>query len=95
MTNVSIELPESFDNAIEKHLYAIATATIEQVRKDMSITKEYLSFNEVTSNVLDVSRGTLEKWIETGLPVYKIDAKRYFKRADLYNFIEKHKHINE
>lgn len=93
MANVSIELPAAFDESIKRHLTAVANATIEQVRRDMTITKDYLSFNEVTGHVLDISRTTLDKWVSMGLPVYRIDAKRYFKRSDLYNFIEQYKEV--
>lgn len=91
MASVNIELPTTFDEALYKHVTAIANEAIEQVRKDMTITKDFLSYNEVTKNVLDVSRGTLMKWISLGLPVYQIDGKQFFKRKDLYNFIETYK----
>lgn len=88
---LTFELPKEFEAEIKKALQAVYLEAMEQARRDATITKDYLSYNEVIKVTLDVSRGTLDKWITLGLPVYAIDGKKYFKRQDLYNFIERYK----
>lgn len=69
-----------------KNLYLEA---IDQARRDMSITKEYLTLNEVME-YMQVSRNTLSKWLLNGLNIYRIDNKQYIKKSDLHNFIDSH-----
>ncbi|MGB4610329.1 MAG: helix-turn-helix domain-containing protein [Saccharofermentanales bacterium] len=74
-----------FTNSV-KNLYLEA---LEQARRDMSITKEYLTVIE-TMEYMQISRSTLNKWLLEGLSIYRIDNKQYIKKSELHNFIEQH-----
>ena len=74
-----------FTNSV-KNLYLEA---LEQARRDMSITKEYLTVQE-TMKYMEISRNTLNKWLLEGLNIYRIDNKQYIKKSDLHNFIDQH-----
>ena len=62
----------------------------EQAQRDANINKEYLSFGQATEFV-SISRNTMSKWIDLGLPTYVIDGKKIIKRSELQQFIENHK----
>ncbi|NLJ70692.1 MAG: helix-turn-helix domain-containing protein [Clostridiaceae bacterium] len=74
-----------FTNSV-KNLYLEA---LEQARRDMSITKEYLTVIE-TMEYMQISRSTLNKWLLEGLSIYRIDNKQYIKKSELHNFIDQH-----
>lgn len=65
--------------------------TLDQAKQEAGTIREYLSLKEVTELHLDISAGTLNKWIGLGLPVYTIEGKKFIKKSDLYEFIEAHK----
>ena len=82
---LSDSFKEEFTNSV-KDLYLQA---LEQARRDMSITKEYLTIGE-TMDYMQVSRNTLNKWLLDGLCIYRIDNKQYIKKSDLHSFIDQH-----
>ncbi len=62
---------------------------LEQARRDSAITKEFLTFEEA-ADYINASKATLTKWLEYGLNVYQIGNKRYIKKSELHEFIERH-----
>lgn len=87
---LTFELPKEFSEQLTNNLKEIYTDAIEQAQRDNAINKEYLNAKEACK-LLDVANNTLMNWVQNGLIMYKIDNKKYFKRQELYNFIEQHK----
>lgn len=52
-------------------------------------SKEYLSYKDVRE-IYNISRNTINKWVELGLPMYKIDKLQFIKRSEINNFIDSH-----
>lgn len=75
---------EFYDSVKDIYLEALA-----QARRDMNITKEFLSLPE-TLKYLNISRNTLNKWLEKGLNIYRIENKQFIKKSEIHEFIEKH-----
>ncbi|MDO4679669.1 MAG: helix-turn-helix domain-containing protein [Aerococcus sp.] len=88
MTPVTILAPEMQD-ALRKEIAKVYRDAMKEARKDLLNYKEWLTFQEV-GNLMNVSPGTLNKWIDTGLPYSKIDAKKYISRQKLNAFIDSH-----
>ena len=90
MTAISIELPEQFNHELTESLRIIYLEAMEQARRDASVTKKFLTIEEVMQ-LYSVSRGTITKWIENGLPISKLDNKRYIEKEDLHDYIRQYK----
>lgn len=82
-------LSENFKTDFTKSVRELYMQAIEQARRDMSITKEYLTVPE-TMKYMQISRNTLNKWLVEGLNIYRIENKQYIKKAELHKFIDKH-----
>lgn len=89
--DVTFKLPQEFSCELSRNLRKIYSETMEKAREDTMLLKTYLSINEITSYYLDVTRPTIMAWIKKGLPTYEIEGKRYIKRSELDEFIERHK----
>jgi len=59
----------------------------EQAQRDANVKNEYLSIGQAAEFV-SISRNTLSKWIDLGLPTYVIDGKKIIKRSEIQQFIE-------
>ena len=82
-------LSDSFKTDFTNSVKNSYLEALEQARRDMSITKEYLTVQE-TMKYMEISRNTLNKWLLEGLNIYRIDNKQYIKKSDLHNFIDQH-----
>lgn len=88
--SIQLELPESFKEELQRSLEEVYKVSIETARRDVGISREYLSVNE-TCKMLGISRNTLTtNYIEKGLPQYKIGNKIYIKKKELEKFISQH-----
>ena len=88
--SIQLELPESFKEELQRSLEEVYKVSIETARRDVGISREYLSVNE-TCKMLGISRNTLvTNYIEKGLPQYKVGNKIYIKKQELSKFISKH-----
>ena len=87
---LELKIPEEFYKEFGKSLQVVYNEAIEQARRDMAIVKEYLSVPEAMS-LFDVSRATLNAWIEQGLNLYQISGKRYVRKSEVEDWINKHK----
>lgn len=88
--NLELKIPEEFYNKFGKSLQVIYSEAVEQARRDMAISKEYLTFPEAMA-MFDISRATLNAWTGKGLSMYQIEGKRYVRRSEVENWINKHK----
>ncbi|MDO4679739.1 MAG: helix-turn-helix domain-containing protein [Aerococcus sp.] len=83
-------LAPEWREALKAEAIAVYRQTAKEARRDILNFKDWYTFKEV-SKLLNVSAGTLNKWIGYGLPYSKIDAKKYISRTELYKFLERHK----
>ena len=88
--SLELKIPEEFYNEFGKSLQVIYSEAVEQARRDMAISKEYLTFPEAMT-MFDVSRSTLNAWIFKGLDMYQLEGKRYVRRSEVETWISKHK----
>lgn len=86
---LQFELPKNFEMELTTVIRKIFVQAREEAKKDNWSNKDYLSFSEITDAYLDVSRVTLQKWIDNeGLPCSKIGGRVYIKKADLIDFMD-------
>lgn len=89
--NLTLEVPKAFYDEMNNNVRKVYLEAIEKARADTIMLKTYLSINEITTQYLDITRPTIMAWVKKGLPTYEVEGKKYIKRIDLDNFIEKHK----
>ena len=89
--NLTLEVPKAFNDEMSNNVRKVYLEAIEKARADTIMLKTYLSINEITTQYLDITRPTIMAWVKKGLPTYEVEGKKYIKRIDLDNFIEKHK----
>lgn len=88
---ITLELPAEFYKELHEQAKKVFMNALSEARRDAGITKEYLTPQECM-NMLGVSNNTFtNNFIEAGLPIYKIEQKRYIKKSELYSFIQSHK----
>lgn len=88
--DLSNVIKNAFENFFREATLKGYQQGFEQAQRDANINKEYLSFGQATEFV-SISRNTLSKWIELGLPTYVIDGKKIIRRSELKQFIEEHR----
>ena len=81
---------EAFENFFREATLKGYQQGFEQAQRDANVNNEYLSFGQA-AELVSISRNTLSKWIELGLPTYAIDGKKIIKRSELQKFISQHK----
>lgn len=74
---------------IKKDVHDAYISGIEEGKRDALVTKEWLTPNEV-KEMLKLSTNTLNNWISKGLPVAVVESKRYIRRQEINQFLEKH-----
>ena len=84
-----IELPPSFEEQLQESLKEMYSASIEQARRDYSMSKEILSIHEVMKWTSS-SRNTVMLWGKMGLPISKIEGKYFIRKSHLLKFIDDH-----
>ena len=90
MPTLSLQIPEEFNMELSASLRTLYRQAIDQAKKDAAMMRDFLTINEIMEYFLEVSRGTLKRWIADGLPTYQIEGKLYIKKSELYAYIEKH-----
>lgn len=88
---LTLEIPKEFYDELNFLVRKTYVDTMEKASKDVIGMKKFLSINEIISHYLDITRPTIMSWVRKGLPTYEIDGKKYIKRIELDEFIEKHK----
>ena len=91
MPTLSLQIPEEFNMELSASLRTLYRQAIDQAKKDAAMMRDFLTINEIMEYFLEVSRGTLKRWIADGLPTYQIEGKLYIKKAELYAYIETHR----
>lgn len=84
--SIELSLPKEFTKTLEKQVQDIYINAIRTAQRDIGVIKTYLSIDEVC-RLMDVSRNTLNTWLELGLPKYRIGNKQYIKKNELDEFI--------
>lgn len=86
---LQLELPQEFYDELSASIKRIYNDAIEQARADALITKKYLTIPEARKQ-LGMSHNTFKTHVENkGVPIYRVGDKRYIKRCDLNDFVEK------
>lgn len=81
MNEVKITLSDEQTKELSATIYTIFSNQIEQVRKDTSLNKRYLTKKE-TCQYLHIANNTLDKWVNQGLPKIVIEGVvRFDKEA--------------
>ena len=88
--DLSNVIKNTFENFFREATLKGYQQGFEQAQRDANINNEYLSFGQA-SEFVSISRNTLSKWIELGLPTYVIDGKKIIRRSELKQFIEEHR----
>lgn len=86
----SIQIPDEYFIEIKTMIYQASLEALENAKKSASINKRYLSKKE-TMEYLSISYITLQKWIDSGLPLVKISNKHFIDLKDLHEFMNKFK----
>lgn len=79
MNEVKITLSDEQTKELNTTIYSIFSKQIEQVRKDATLNKRYLTKKE-TCQYLHIANNTLDKWIDQGLPKITIEGVIRFDR---------------
>ena len=88
---MQLKLDDNFLQQLTDNINALYKQTVEQARRDVGMSKEYLTIPQALKYI-DVSRGTLNNnFINKGLPTYVIEGKTYLKRSEINDFIASHK----
>lgn len=87
---LELQLPKEFEVELFHSLKGIYKLAIEESKRDLGIIKEFLTLPEAMK-FFNISRGTINSWIEDGVPVYIVGNKRYVKRTEINDYIESHR----
>lgn len=87
--SIQLDLPEEFTDTLEQRVQEIYMNAIQTAQRDVGVIRTYLSIDEVCQ-LMNISRNTLNTWLELGLPKYRIGNKQYIKKTELDKFISKH-----
>ena len=95
MAEIKIPIPEAFNSELQEMLRAAAREVIQEVVKQETRAKDYMSAKEVQA-YMGISPNTLAEWIRLGLICSVVGSKRYISKRHLDEFLEQHiKHIKQ
>lgn len=86
---LTLELPDKFYKELQDSMKACYIHAVEEARRDVAITKDYLTIQEAIK-LYGVSRNTFTKWTGLGLPFYKVEGKQFYSRKEINSFIKEH-----
>lgn len=90
MAALQLEVGQEGLDQIQAVMYAVALEAIEEAKKSAAVDVRYMTKKQ-TCDYMGIAYLTLEKWIEQGLKVIKINQKVYIDRRDLDQFLLNHK----
>ena len=91
MTTIQFQLSEEHLKEFQGVMYQVALEAVEKAKKSASVDIRYMSKKETCDYMGGLAYLTLEKWIQQGLKVIKINQKVYIDRLDLDAFLMIHK----
>ncbi|WP_338450547.1 helix-turn-helix domain-containing protein [Niallia oryzisoli] len=88
-TILPLQLPKEFLESYQQLLLKLARDSFERA-KEGSTFKPYMNKKEA-SNYIGVSFNTLQKFIESGLPVIEVENVKLLSKKDIDEFLESNK----
>ncbi len=89
MANISIPLPDTFEDDMRAVLRRVAYEVIDEVRTKEQFAKEYMTQKEACK-YLGIAYTTLQKWREMGLKISVIDGKTIVSKTALRAFLSQY-----
>lgn len=85
-TRAEIVLPDDFDAMLDHKIQLAVVEAVGQLKADEAKPERY-NLGQA-AQAAHISRNTLTKWINKGLPVYIVGGTKRIKRVDLEKFME-------
>ena len=89
MAEFQVTLSPDQSESLQKYLYEITSKTIEQVRREAGLSKEWLRKGEA-AEWIGISINTLSLWIEDGLRVSIVNGVQLISKAEISRFLIEH-----
>lgn len=86
---VPLQLPSEYADMYEKTMLEIAERVMLKVQSE-GVQKPYMNKKEA-AQYIGVSFNTLQKFIDNGMPVIKVDSVMLLSKKDIDEFLEKNK----
>lgn len=88
MAELKIDVSEELEKELQLLIYTTVQNVFEESLKKDLHSKEYLSISE-TCEYLDISVGTINKWInEYNLKMIKIGGRKFISKKTLIEFMQ-------
>lgn len=88
--NISIPMPEEFQDQFKNLLAQMATEVLEELKEKELAFREVLTVKDA-QEYLSCSFTTLQNFERKGLKFSKIDGKKYYSKADITDFLNTYK----
>lgn len=89
--SLSLQIPQEFYKGLHDELKDVYASAIGEAKRDFGYVKEYLTVKEACE-LVGVSRNTLNtRFIEAGLPQYRIGNQIFISKSELNQFIKNHR----
>ena len=85
--NLSFELSEDSKSEIRNLFQGLAKEVVDEVMKNPIERKPYLNKGEAAAYI-GISRTSLEKLINRGLPIVTIESKVLISKEEIHNFLK-------
>lgn len=91
MANLSIEIPESFENEFASLLTQTAKQVLHEAKQqELNHGKDFMTITEC-GRYMNVSYGTLNMWIkQLGLKTIVVQGKTFIAKQTLLDFLKNH-----
>lgn len=89
MAEFQVTLSPDQSESLQKYLYEITSKTIEQVRREAGLSKEWLRKGEA-AEWIGISINTLSQWIDEGLRVSIVNGVQLISKAEISRFLIEH-----
>ncbi|WCG32623.1 DNA-binding protein [Enterococcus dispar] len=89
MSEFQVTLSSEQSESLQKYIYELTSQTIDQVRREAGLSKEWLRKGEA-ADFIGISSNTLSQWVEDGLKVSIVNGVQLISKAEISRFLIEH-----
>lgn len=89
MAEFQVTLSKEQSESLQKYIYKLTHDTVEQVRREAALSKEWLRKGEA-AEYLDIAHTTLNRWIDAGLKVSTVNGVQLISKQAINEFLIEH-----
>lgn len=84
--SISVRLDPEMDTSLRKYIYELTRESIDQVRKETALSKEWLRKGEA-AKYIGISPKILNDWIGKGLKTSVVEGITMISKSNISNFL--------